>query len=244
MSETPGFASFLPFLLAGIPVTLQVTFLAMGLAIPVALLLALGRMSQWRLARWCAGFVIETFRGTSALVQLFWAFYVLPFFGINLPPLWAGVLVLGLNEGSYFAEVVRPALASVLGGQRDAAIALHLPRRYRFFRIILPQALPVMIPPFGNALIGMLKFTSLVSLVTLQDLSFRASLIRTTLGESGPVFAATLVIYFVLAMIMVAGVKLLEQVVNRWAGREIPSIWDAFRQPASRVPGWALGAAR
>ena len=136
--------------------------------------------------RWVSGFVIELFRGTSALVQLFWAFYVLPFFGLELSPLVAGVLVLGLNEGSYFAEVVRPALQSVVGGQRDAAITLHLPRWYRFRRIILPQALPVMIPPFGNALIGMLKFTALVSLVTLQDIAFRASMIRSSLGNSGP----------------------------------------------------------
>ena len=177
---------FLPFLLAGIPLTLQVTAMGITLAVSTALVLALGRMSHIRALRWVSGFVIELFRGTSALVQLFWAFYVLPFFGLELSPLVAGVLVLGLNEGSYFAEVVRPALQSVVGGQRDAAITLHLPRWYRFRRIILPQALPVMIPPFGNALIGMLKFTALVSLVTLQDIAFRASMIRSSLGHSGP----------------------------------------------------------
>lgn len=241
---TDGLSEYLPFLFGGIPVTLEVTFLAMALAMPVALLLALGRMSGWRIVRWCAGFVIELFRGTSALVQLFWAFYVLPFFGLNLSPLWAGVIVLGLNEGSYFSEVVRPALSSVLSGQRDAAVALHLPRRYRFFRIILPQALPLMVPPFGNSLVGMLKFTSLVSLVTLHDLSFRAGLIRTTLGESGPVYALTLIIYFVLAIVLVAFVKLLERQINRWAGRDVPPLSLLGADTASTVPAWALSFGR
>ena len=231
---------FLPFLLRGIPVTLEVTGLAMALAIPVAFLLALGRMSAWRVLRWPTGLVIEAFRGTSALVQLFWAFYVLPFFGLNLPPLWAGVIVLGLNEGSYFAEVMRPALQSVVAGQREAALALHLPRRYRFFRIVLPQALPVVIPPFGNALVGMLKFTSLVSLVTIQDLSFRANLIRTTIGVSGPTYAVTLLVYFVLALGLAAAVRHLERAVNRWVGKPTSAIPLFGLRQATTVPRWAL----
>lgn len=239
MQTNASLWTYLPFLLQGIPVTLEVTFLAIALTIPVAFVLALGRMSSWRALRWSAGLFIESFRGTSALVQLFWAFYVLPFLGVNLPPLWAGVLVLGLNEGSYFAEVVRPALLSVLGGQREAAVALHLPRRYRFFRIVLPQALPVLIPPFGNALVGMLKFTSLVSLVTIQDLSFRASMIRTSIGESGPIYALTLLIYFALAIVLATGVRRLERAANRWIGKPMPTASWSLRQ-ATSVPSWAL----
>ena len=107
MSNPATLWDYMPFLLAGIPVTLEVTFLAMALALPVSVVLALGRNSRVPVLRWCAGFVIEQFRGTSALVQLFWAFYVLPMFGIHLSPMLAGILVLGLNEGSYFSEVVR-----------------------------------------------------------------------------------------------------------------------------------------
>lgn len=232
--------AYIPFFLKGIAVTLEVTFLAMALAIPVSLLLALGRMSRSVLARWSAGFVIETFRGTSALVQLFWAFYVLPFFGINLSPLTAGVLVLGLNEASYFSEVVRSALESVPRGQQDAVVALHLPRRYRFIHVILPQALPIMMPPFGNAMVSMLKFTSLVSLVTVQDLAYRAGLIRTTLGVSGEIYGLALVIYFALAMVLVAGVKMLERHVNRRVGRDVGSLFA--RRRSSPVPAWALFA--
>jgi polar amino acid transport system permease protein len=154
--------------------------------------------------------------------------------------LQAGVMVLGLNEGSYFSEVIRPALQSVLAGQRDAAIALHLPPRYRFFRVILPQALPVMIPPFGNALIGMLKFTALVSLVTIQDITFRAGVIRSALGHSTQIYTLTLLLYFGMSLVLGGGVKLLERWVNRRAGRVVPPLkLTAFKQ-ATSVPAWAF----
>jgi polar amino acid transport system permease protein len=233
-------SDYIPLLLQGIPITLEVMTLAMLLAVPTALILALGRMSRWQVLRWTSGFVIELFRGTSALVQLFWAFYVLPYFGLELTPLQAGVMVLGLNEGSYFSEVIRPALQSVLAGQRDAAISLHLPPSYQFFRIILPQALPVMIPPFGNALIGMLKFTALVSLVTLQDITFRAGIIRSALGNSAQIYTLTLLLYFGMSLLLGGGVKLLERWVNQRAGRVVPPLKFTALKRATPVPAWAL----
>jgi polar amino acid transport system permease protein len=171
---------------------------------------------------------------------------VLPLFGLSLPPLVCGVVVLGLNEGSYMSEVVRAGLDAVPRGQREAAIALGLPARYRLFRVILPQALPLMVPPFGNELITMLKFTALVSLVTIQDLSFRASLIGDTLGESGPIFGLTIVVYFILALILGGLVRLLERWVARWAGRQgagvaAPHGTRLTAAPPSAVPAWALG---
>ena len=242
MGGATSLVDYMPFLLGGVVVTLQITFMAMALAVPVAFLLAAGRMSRFGLLRWPASFVIELFRGTSAVVQLFWAFYVLPFFGIELSPLAAGVLVLALNEGSYFSEVVRASLRSIVVGQREAAIALHLPPSYSFFRIILPQALPIMIPPFGNALVLMLKFTALTSLVTIQDLSFRAGLIRTTLGISGDIYALVLVMYFLMAMVLVAAVWWLERWANRRAGRSVPPLRAVLRRVrSSPVPLWALG---
>jgi len=246
MTSPKSLWDFLPFFLGGVPVTLEVTFLAMAVAVPVAVILAIGRKSPHALVRWPAGFIIEFFRGSSALVQLFWAFYVLPLFGLNLPPLLCGVLVLGLNEGSYMSEVVRAGLDAVPKGQREAAMVLGLPAHYRLFRIILPQALPLMVPPFGNELITMLKFTALVSLVTIQDLSFRASLIGDTLGQSGPIFALTIVVYFVLALILGGLVHLLERAVARGAGRHVTGVPAPHGAPLttarpSPVPAWALG---
>lgn len=242
MNAAPAsLATYLPYLIEGAGMTLVITFAAMALALPVAFVLAAGRMARWRAARLAAGFVIELFRGSSAVVQLFWAFYVLPLFGITLPPLVAGILVLGLNEGSYLAEVVRASLRAIVLGQREACVALHLPRRYAFFRIILPQALPVMIPPFGNALILMLKFTALVSLVTVQELSFRTEQIRTALGVSGEIYGVTLVIYFIMALALAFLVALLERWANRRAGRPVPARIFGLAGRSSPVPRWALG---
>lgn len=234
------FTSMLPYLIAGVPVTLEVSALAMVLMLASALVLALGRMSSLAVLRWPAGFVIETFRGTSALVQLFWAFYVLPFFGIVLSPMAAGVLVLGLCEGAYFSEVVRAALTSVLRGQRDAVTALHLPRGYAFFRITLPQALPLMIPPFSNAAVGMIKFSSLVSLVTLQDVTFRVHALHASSGDSATVYFAALMVYFVLCMATTGIILQLERYINHKAGRTVVRR-KMFEATTSSLPQWAFG---
>ena len=128
-------------------------------------------------------------------------------------------------------------------------MTLGLPVRYRLFRIILPQALPLMVPPFGNELITMLKFTALVSLVTIQDLSFRATLIADTLGQSGPIFGLTIVVYFVLALILGGLVRLLEHAVARRAGRDMTGTATPHgalltTAPPSPVPAWAFGGGR
>lgn len=234
-------ANLLPYLIDGIPTTIQVSVYSLLFGIPVSVLLALGRMSPWWIARLPAGFVIEMFRGTSALIQLFWAFYVLPFFGIRLSPMAAGVIVLGLNEGAYFSEVVRASLKTVMAGQRDAITSLQLPKLYAFFQITLPQALPLMIPPFGNAAVGMIKFSSLVSLVTLQDVTFRTHALQSQTGESLPVYLAALLIYFALALIAIVLVAQLERFVNRKAGRTLKSPARLFARRSNPIPKWAFG---
>lgn len=233
-------SEMMPYLLAGVPVTLQVSIMALLLAVASALLLALGRMSTRAILRWPAGFIIELFRGTSALVQLFWAFYVLPFFGITLTPMVAGILVLGLCEGAYFSEVVRAALTSLLRGQRDAVVSLHLPRGYAFFRITLPQALPIMIPPFSNAAVGMIKFSSLVSLVTLQDVTFRVHALHAASGDSIAVYGAAALVYLVLSVITIMLLLQLERYVNKKAGRIVQKR-RIFEGPAPSIPQWAFG---
>ena len=241
MDDPDSLQAYLPFLLGGVPVTLSIAAMAMGLAIPVAFILALGRLSHMAPVRLAAGFVIELFRGSSSLVQLFWAFYVLPFFGLNLSALAAGVLVLGLNSGSYLSEVVRAGLLAVPQGQREAALTIGFSPSYRLFRVILPQALPLMIPPFGNALVTMVKFTSLVSLVTIQDLTFRANLIGTSLGDSGGVYLIVILIYFCINYTLGHGARALERFVNARSGRDGATSASGEQ---SRVPEWALRGAR
>ncbi|TCP47964.1 polar amino acid transport system permease protein [Tamaricihabitans halophyticus] len=192
-------AAFLPYFFQGIWVTLQIFVLGLALALVVAFLTGLGRMSPVRLIRWPCAVFIEVFRGTSAIVQLFWFFYALPLFlDIRLSPLLAGVLVLGLNQGSYAAEVVRGAVQSVPRTQWEAATALNMPKGTTLRKVILPQAFVGMLPPLGNVAIDLMKNTSLVSLVTVLDLTYRAQLIRATTGETTIIFGILVVVYLIL----------------------------------------------
>ncbi|HWV63647.1 MAG TPA: ectoine/hydroxyectoine ABC transporter permease subunit EhuC [Oxalicibacterium sp.] len=204
-------ADILPLLLRGVGVTLEITLLASLLAIVLALLAALAKMSHARLLRWAANVYIEVFRGTSLLVQLFWLYFVLPLppFNISMSPFTVAVIGLGMHIGAYGAEVMRGAFASVPHGQIEAAIALNIPPWRRFVRIVLPQALVNAIPPGTNLLIELLKGTSLVSLVTLADLSFRANQIVQVTYLSREVFGLTLLFYFVLAQCINLAMRLL-----------------------------------
>jgi polar amino acid transport system permease protein len=209
---------YLPFILEGFLVTLLVFALGSLVWMPVACVLALGRLSRLALVRLAAGFVIELFRGTSALVQLFWAFYVLPIAGITLSPLLTAVLVLGLCEGSYAAEIVRGAIRGVPKGQVEAAKALGMGPAARFRRVVMPQALPVIVPQFGNCLIEFLKFTSLVSLVTVSDVTFRALAVRNTIGETTAIFGLILLLYCAGSLVISTGTVLLERRLKRKRG--------------------------
>lgn len=202
-------------LLEGAVVTVEVTMLAGLLASTVALLAGTARLSRVPAIRAVSGFYVELFRGTSALVQLYFIYFVLPFMGVSLTPFAAAVVALGLNTGSYGAEIVRGAVKSVPVAQREAAAALDLGRWATFRRVVLPQALVVILPSAGTLLIDLLKLTSLVSLITLGDLTFQAQGVRLTNGETAQVFGIALLMYFVLASLIDAGVKALERRARR-----------------------------
>ena len=136
----------------------------------MAVVAALCQLYGPRPLRWLSIAYVEFFRGTSALVQLFWLFFVLPDFGISMAPFTVAVLGLGLNVGAYGAEVVRGAIQGVQRGQWEATTALNMTRWQALRRIILPQALRVIIPPAGNQFVSLLKATSLVSVIAGGDL--------------------------------------------------------------------------
>ncbi|MNF49395.1 Inner membrane amino-acid ABC transporter permease protein YecS [compost metagenome] len=203
----------LPLLLQGAWVTVQITVLGSLLAIVTAILAALGRLSPIAPLRWfCTGY-IELFRGTSLLVQLFWLFFVLPLppFNLEMTPYSVAVLGLGLHIGAYGAEVMRGAIASVAKGQYEAAIALNMTPATRLRRIILPQALLCAIPPGTNLLIELLKNTSLVSLITLSDLTFRARQLDQATFQTLEIFALSLLLYFILAQAIVFLMRSIER---------------------------------
>jgi polar amino acid transport system permease protein len=210
-----GFREFLPALLEGAWVTIQITVAACALAVVCGLLAGLGKMSAWPPVRWLAIAYIEVFRGTSALVQLFWLFFVLPHFGITLDPIPVAILALGLNVGAYGAEVVRGAVLAVPRGQYEAAIALNMGPLTRMRRIILPQAIVAMIPPWGNLFIELLKATALVSLITVADLTFRAYQLNQATLQTVQIFLLVLVMYLGIALVITFLMRGLERRVAR-----------------------------
>jgi polar amino acid transport system permease protein len=205
-----GFREFLPGLLTGAWVTLQITVAGSALAVVMGLLAGLCKLYGVRPLRWLAVLYIEVFRGTSALVQLFWLFFVLPHFGVHLSPMAVAIIALGLNVGAYGAEVVRGAIVAVPRGQFEAAMALNMSHLTTMWRIILPQALVRMIPPWGNLFIELLKASALVSLITISDLTFKAYQINQTTFRTVEIFSLVLVMYLGIALIITLSMRMLE----------------------------------
>jgi polar amino acid transport system permease protein len=201
----------------GLVVTIGLTACGALLAALFGLGAGLMRVSRDPIVRFISRAYVELFRGTSALVQLYWAYYALPLlFDIELSAWAAGVWVLGLNTGAYAAEIVRAALLAVPREQDEAAIGLGLtlPASVRY--VLLPQALPAMLPALSNLVVELLKASAIVSLITLQDLTFAAELIRADTLQTGPIYGVVLVLYFVLAHALSLGMRLLERRAGRF----------------------------
>jgi polar amino acid transport system permease protein len=203
-------------LLTGALKTLQIFGLAAILATCVAFTLGILRVSLFPVTRVLAGCVVEFLRGISTVVVLFWLYFALPFLGISLGAETAAVLGLGLVHGAYTSEVVRGALNSVAREQWEAATALSFSRVQALWRLILPQAILLMLPPFGNSLILLLKGTSIASIIAVHELTFQGSLIVTQSLAVTQVFSAVLLIYYTISILTVKGVRQLEQRLSYW----------------------------
>ncbi|OYD09156.1 ectoine/hydroxyectoine ABC transporter permease subunit EhuC [Paludifilum halophilum] len=199
-------------LLPGAAVTVQLTVLSAILAFFLSFLGGFGRLSKFRIIRFVSAFLVEFFRGTSLLVQLFWLYFALPLLGLELPTGLVGILALGINYGAYGSEVVRSAILSIPQGQTEAGIALNMTPGQRMRLIILPQAFRTMLPSFGNLLIELLKGTALVSLITIPDMTFEAKSMRTNAEEyTLQIFGILLILYFIIGYPL--------SLLTRWAER-------------------------
>jgi polar amino acid transport system permease protein len=163
-------AQIAPQILRAALVTVGATFGGMGLAMVLGLVLAIAKTSTHRWIRWPVATVVEVVRTTPLLVQLYLLFYVLPYYGVTLGALTAGLLGLGLHYASYICEVYRAGIEAVPAGQWEACTALNLPRRQIWTRVILPQAVPKVIPPLGNYLISMFKATPYLATITVHEM--------------------------------------------------------------------------
>jgi polar amino acid transport system permease protein len=224
--------------LEGLRVTLELTVIAMAIGIVLGVLLAVMRLSPNALVSGGSWLYIWFFRGTPILVQLiFWyniaALY--PKLGLGIPfgpsfvhpdvntlitPFAAAILGLGLNEGAYMAEIVRAGIISVDEGQSDAAKSLGMTRLQTMRRIVLPQAMRVIIPPTGNETISMLKTTSLVSVIAVADLLFAVENIYSSNFKTIPLLIVASIWYLVCTSVLYVGQYYLERYYGRGARRE------------------------
>lgn len=172
-------AEFMPTLLGGLVTTIEVTLAAFTLAAVLGLLLALGRRSEnpW-IAQPIGGF-IEFIRSTPLLVQLYIFFFVLPRYGLRMPAFAVGTFALGLHYGTYTSEVYRAGIDAVGSGQWEAARALNFSTSRTWLGIILPQAIPPMIPALGNYLVAMFKESAQLLAITVVELTLTARIIGT-----------------------------------------------------------------
>ena len=191
---------YLPLLLQGALVTLEISVASMAIAIGLGLLMAVVRVFAPRaFALPIVGF-IEVIRGTPLLIQLFIIFYGLPSIGIKFSPLWAAVVGLGINYAAYEAENYRAGIQSIPRGQLDAALALGLSRLQTIRKIVLPQAVRLVIPPVTNDFIALLKDSSLVSVITMVELTKMYGQLAATNYDYIGIGLLTAAIYFVLGL--------------------------------------------
>jgi polar amino acid transport system permease protein len=206
----------LPQLLKGAAVTLEITIATAVLAFVLSFVVAAARASEFKPLGWFAAVYVEVLRGTSAIVQLFYLFFILPAFGVSLGAMTTAIAGLTLNMSAYGSEIVRAGIGSVGEGQREAAKALGLSPFQVYRLVVIPQALAVMLPSFGNLLIELIKATSLVSLITLTELTFSGRQMVVTTGRSLEVWGLVLLIYFALSYPLTRLVRLAEKRATRF----------------------------
>jgi polar amino acid transport system permease protein len=191
--------SFLPSLLAGAWVTITVSLVAYALALIVGLVFGIGRMSRFWPIKAVATVYVQFIRGTPLLLQLFFIYYVLPYGGIVLTAFASGVSGLTINYSAYMAEVFRSGVQAIPSGQREAGLSLGMSRRLLMRRIILPQAIRIVIPAIGNFFVSIFKDSALVSVITMRDLMFSGQLLASATFKHFEIFALVAVIYFVIS---------------------------------------------
>lgn len=203
-------------LLRGLGITIETIILATLLAIVLAFIVGILRTLKIPVLNFILALYVEVFRGSSVLVQLFWIYFVFPFFNIKLPALATAVLAIGLNYGAYASEVVRSAIVSVPETQIEACIALNMTPFQRMRRVILPQAIVQMMPSFGNLQIELIKATSLVSMVTLADLTYYATVLNNRTMQTTTIYLVLLIIYYLLTRPFYFFMKGLEKKLSVW----------------------------
>jgi polar amino acid transport system permease protein len=194
--STDDVIAFLPSLLHGALLTIAVSLLAFALALVFGLMIGIARISRLAPLRIVAACYIQFIRGTPLLLQLFFIYYVLPYVGIVLSPFISGALGLTLNYAAYMAEVFRSGIQAIPKGQWEAGSSVGMSRGLLMRRIILPQAVRIIIPSLGNFFVSIFKDSALVSVITMRDLMFSGELLASATYKHFEIFTMVAVIYF------------------------------------------------
>lgn len=207
------------FLIGGVGVTVALTLAGVIGGLVLGMGIALLKMAEARPLNWIGSFYIWLFRGTPLLVQLVVIYTGLPQLGIKLGAVESALLGLVLHEAAYMAEIIRSGFLSVPAGQREAAWALSVGRGTAFWRVILPQAFRLMIPPLGNSINGLLKATSLASVISVEELMRRSEMLMQEKFLTLEVYAAAAVYYLILTSLWDLVQRPLEKHFGRFIGK-------------------------
>jgi len=196
-------AEFLPILLKGAVVTVEVTVLSFLLSSILGLGFALMKLSRVRAVSTLGSSIVNLIRGLSIIVQLFYIYFVLPDIGIHLTAFQAGVIGLGIAYSAYQAENFRAGIEAVDPGQREAAQAMGMRAPLIMRRVILPQAFRIALPPYGNTLVMMLKDSSLVSTITVAEMTRAGQLIASSTFQNMTVYTLVALLYLLMSLPLV-----------------------------------------
>ena len=216
----------MPYLLEGAVVTLELSFLSMAFATLIGLAAAIGRISGKRWIEWPLIAYIEIWRDVPLIVQLLVIYFTLPEIGITLPGFWAGILGLSLNLGAYMSEVFRAAIQSIDEGQRAAGLSIGMSRFMIYRRVILPQAFRIAVPTIGGYFISLLKDSSLVSFIAVNELLRHGTIVIANTFRSMETYMMVALVYFVMSFVAARLVRRLERQLtpaylrrqSRWVG--------------------------
>jgi His/Glu/Gln/Arg/opine family amino acid ABC transporter permease subunit len=202
-------------LFAGLLLTIELTVIVIVLSLVFAMLVALAGRSRFAPLRWIVRTYVEIMRGTPLLLQLIYIYYVLPEVGIRLSAFAAGTLGLTLNYSAYLSEVYRGGIQAVPRGQHDAAAALGMTGPLAMRRIILPQAVRIVIPTLGNYFISLFKDTALCSVVSIQEVVFTAQIVAARNFQYFTLYTVVGIMYFVVSFPAARLVSYLERLTRR-----------------------------
>ncbi|WAI86232.1 MULTISPECIES: ectoine/hydroxyectoine ABC transporter permease subunit EhuD [Achromobacter] len=209
----------LPTLGSALVITIQATVLGMLVAITLGLVLAMLRRSSLHIVSLPTAFVIEFVRSTPLLVQMYFLFYVLPLTGVQMSPLATGIVALGVHYATYCAEVYRAGIEAVPRGQWEAATALNMSRWRTAVGVVLPQAIPPVVPALGNYLVAMFKDTPLLSAITVVELLQQSKMIGSATFRYTEPLTLVGVLFLALSLVAAWGVRGLEARLQRYGGK-------------------------